>query len=433
MPPVELAGDYSEPEAVEDSHGTERGEKRCHFPTISFLNAFSLDALLTIDECRAADRADPLADRRVLFDLPSGLIYLDGNSLGPPTKSVAVAMTHLLEDWRNRLIDGWWECGWVDLPHTTGQRLEPIVGGEPGSIVCTDSTSVNLFKVVTAMCDLRPGDILTDSGNFPSCLYVLESIAHQRSRRLRVVEPDEVLAAINRQVGVVSLTQVDFRSGRLHDMEAITRHAAEVGARTVWDLSHSAGVVPIALSSWGVDAAVGCGYKYLNGGPGAPAYLYVSPRLFDTMVNPINGWFSHRVPFAFSPDYAPANGIERMLSGTPNIVSMVAFAESLKVYEGVRTEQIWEKSRALTSLFIDLIDREIGCAILTPRDPDRRGSQVSLLTPQAEKLMIALRQEGVIADFRPPDVARFGFSPLFIGYEDVWRAVMSIKGVLSRF
>jgi kynureninase len=230
----------------------------------------------------------------------------------------------------------------------------------------------------------------------------------------------------------VSLTQVDFRSGRLHDMEAITHRAAEVGARTVWDLSHSAGVVPIELARWGVDAAVGCGYKYLNGGPGAPAYLYVSPGLFETMANPVSGWFSHRSPFDFSPEYAPATGIERMLTGTPNIFSMAVFDEALKVYEGVRTDQVREKSRLLTSLFIELIDHEVGCEILTPREPEWRGSHVSLLLPQAEKLMLTLREEGVIGDFRPPDVARFGFSPLFIGYEDVWRAVMSIGRVLSR-
>jgi kynureninase len=394
--------------------------------------ANSLGPVLTVDECRAADRADPLFDRRALFDLPSDLIYLDGNSLGPPTKRVEAVLAQLLADWRSRLIDGWWESGWVDLPRQVGTRLEPIVGGEAGSIVCTDSTSVNLFKVVTAMCDLSPGDILTDIGNFPSCLYVLESIANHWSRRLRVVEPDEVMASIDHTVGVVSLTQVDFRSGRLHDMEGITHRAAEVGARTVWDLSHSAGVVPIELARWGVDAAVGCGYKYLNGGPGAPAYLYVSPRLFDTMANPLSGWFSHRSPFDFSPEYAPAMGIERMLTGTPNIFSMAVFDEALKVYEGVRTDQVREKSRLLTSLFIELIDHKVGCEILTPREPEWRGSHVSLLLPQAEKLMLALREDGVIGDFRPPDVARFGFSPLFIGYEDVWRAVMSIGRVLSR-
>jgi kynureninase len=388
--------------------------------------------LLTFAECRTADETDPLADRRALFDLPRDLIYLDGNSLGPPVKSVGVGVDQVLSDWRNRLIAGWWDCGWVDVPRIIGARLEAVVGAEPGSIVCTDSTSVNLFKAVTAMCDLSPGDILTDVGNFPSCLYILESIARQQHRRLRVVDPDEVLTTIDRDVGVVSLTQVDFRSGRLHDMEKITRRARAVEAMTVWDLSHSAGVIPIELARWEVDAAVGCGYKYLNGGPGAPAYIYISPRRSERVANPINGWFSHISPFDFSKQFVPAEGIDRMRTGTPDILAMVTLNEALKAYEAVSVEQVREKSVALTALFIDLIDRDVGCEVLTPREPQQRGSQVSLRTPQAEKLVSALSQEGVIGDFRPPDVARFGFSPLYIGYQDVWRAAAAIKSILAR-
>ncbi|HEX5722687.1 MAG TPA: aminotransferase class V-fold PLP-dependent enzyme [Acidimicrobiia bacterium] len=388
--------------------------------------------MLTLAECRTADEADPLADRRAFFDLPPELIYLDGNSLGPPPQSVRHGVEQVLSDWRRRLIAGWWDSGWVDLPRLVGARLEPIVGAEPGSIVCTDSTSVNLFKAVTALCDLSPGDILTDVGNFPSCLYILETIASRQHRRLRVVDPDDVLSTIDGDVGVVSLTQVDFRSGRLHDMEEITRRAAAAGAMTVWDLSHSAGVIPIELARWGADAAVGCGYKYLNGGPGAPAYIYVSPRHSQEAANPINGWFSHRFPFDFSTEFIPADGIDRMRTGTPDILSMVALNEALKAYEAVRVEQVREKSVALTALFIDLVDRGVGCEVLTPREPERRGSHVSLKIPQAEKLMSALADEGVIGDFRPPDVARFGFSPLYIGYEHVWRATAAIKAILAR-
>ena len=388
--------------------------------------------MLTLAECRTADEADPLADRRAFFDLPPELIYLDGNSLGPPPQSVRHGVEQVLSDWRRRLIAGWWDSGWVDFPRLVGARLEPIVGAEPGSIVCTDSTSVNLFKAVTALCDLSPGDILTDVGNFPSCLYILETIASRQHRRLRVVDPDDVLSTIDGDVGVVSLTQVDFRSGRLHDMEEITRRAAAAGAMTVWDLSHSAGVIPIELARWGADAAVGCGYKYLNGGPGAPAYIYVSPRHSQEAANPINGWFSHRFPFDFSTEFIPADGIDRMRTGTPDILSMVALNEALKAYEAVRVEQVREKSVALTALFIDLVDRGVGCEVLTPREPERRGSHVSLKIPQAEKLMSALADEGVIGDFRPPDVARFGFSPLYIGYEHVWRATTAIKAILAR-
>ncbi|HKZ21324.1 MAG TPA: kynureninase [Acidimicrobiia bacterium] len=388
--------------------------------------------MLTLAECRIADEADPLADRRAFFDLPADLIYLDGNSLGPPTQNVRHGVEQVLSDWRSRLISGWWDSGWVDLPRIAGARLEPIVGADPGSIVCSDSTSVNLFKAVTAMCGLSSGDILTDVGNFPSCLYILETIARQQHRRLRVVDPNEVLANIDSDVGVVSLTQVDFRSGRLHDMEEVTRRAGALGAMTVWDLSHSAGVIPIELARWEVDAAVGCGYKYLNGGPGAPAYIYISPRHADEVVNPINGWFSHRSPFDFSTEFVPAEGIDRMRAGTPDVISMAALNEALKAYEAISVEQVREKSVALTALFIDIIDREVGCEVLTPREPQQRGSQVSLKTPQAEKLISALSNEGVIGDFRPPDVARFGFSPLYIRYQDVWRATAAIKSILAR-
>ena len=410
-------------------HGTVEG---CHLIDVIGPQAFSLGSLLTLAECRIADEADPLGDRRAFFDLPPDLIYLDGNSLGPPTQSVRGGVEQVLSDWRSRLIAGWWESGWVDLPRIVGARLEPIVGAEPGSVVCSDSTSVNLFKAVTAMCGRSSGDILTDVGNFPSCLYILESIARQHRRRLRVVDPDEVLPNIDSDVGVVSLTQVDFRSGRLHNMEEITRRAGALGAMTVWDLSHSAGVIPIELARWEVDAAVGCGYKYLNGGPGAPAYIYISPRHSDEVANPINGWFSHRSPFDFSTEFVPAEGIDRMRTGTPDIISMAGLNEALKAYEAIGVEQVWKKSVALTTLFIDLIDREVGCEVLTPREPQQRGSQVSLRIPQAEKLMSMLSNEGVIGDFRPPDVARFGFSPLYIRYQDVWRATAAIKSILAR-
>jgi kynureninase len=299
-------------------------------------------------------------------------------------------------------------------------------------VVCTDSTTVNLFKVAAALCDLRRGDILTDSGNFPSDLYVLESVARQWHRRLRLVDPGEVANSIDHDVGLVALTQVDFRSGRLHDMAAITERAKAAGAWTVWDLSHSAGVIPIDVAGCGIDAAVGCGYKYLNGGPGAPAFVYVSPRVIGDVVNPINGWFSHLSPFDFSMEYLPGEGIDRMRIGTPDILSMAALHEALTAYEGILIETVRAKSVRLTSLFIDLIDREVGCQVLTPRLPAERGSQVSLLLPEAEKLIASLQDVGVIADFRPPNLARFGFSPLYIGYQDVWQAVAAVKSVLGQ-
>ena len=370
------------------------------------------------EECTALDAADPLRECRQWFALPEGQIYLDGNSLGPPLKSHRQAIARTMSQWESKLINGWWDSGWVDLARTVGEQLGPLIGAPPGSVVFADNTTINLYKAAEALLDLTDGDVLTDLGNFPTDLYVLDAVCSRRKRRLIRVDPTEVMGAIGSGVGLLSLTDVDFRTGRRHDITALSRRAKEVGAFTLWDLSHSAGVMPIDLS--GADAAVGCGYKFLNGGPGAPAFLYLRPGL--ELRNPVTGWFSHQSPFEFAIDYVPAAGIERFRTGTPHILSLVAMGEALTVFERVSIEQIRAKSLQLTGLFLDLT-AELGLETLTPQAESERGSQVSLRLPGAKALIENLAQQGVIADYRPPDVARFGFSPLYLSHQDAFRAV----------
>lgn len=377
--------------------------------------------MITEIDCRDLDRNDPLAFVRDRFDLADSVIYLDGNSLGPPVRAVAETMNGLANDWQRMLIRGWWDAGWVDLPRRVGDLIAPLIGAGPGTVVCTDSTSINLYKAVVAATQLVEGDILTDSGNFPSDLYVLGSVAELTGRRLRIVDPEQVDESI--EAGVVSLTQVDFRTGRRHDLPALTARAHEAGALIVWDLSHSAGAMPIDLDRYGVEMAVGCGYKYLNGGPGAPAFIYVREDL--ELTNPINGWFSHRAPFDFDPAYEPATGIDQMRSGTPHVISMAVLEIALSAFDGIDMRAVRAKSEALTGAFIEMVS-DLG-EVLTPTEPALRGSQVSLRIEGAEDLINDLHQIGIIGDYRPPNVARFGFAPLYIRYIDVWNAAMAIR------
>ena len=377
--------------------------------------------MITENECRELDRRDPLAFARERFDLSDGVIYLDGNSLGPPVRSAKVTLGKLVDEWQSMLIRGWWDAGWVDLPGRVGDLIAPLIGCAFGSVVCTDSTSINLYKAVVAAAQLVEGDILTDSGNFPSDLYVLGSVAELLGRRLRIVEPEQIMESL--APGIVSLTQVDFRSGRRHDLKAITARAHEVGAVTVWDLSHSAGAMPIELALHKVELAVGCGYKYLNGGPGSPAFIYVRPDL--DVANPINGWFSHQTPFTFDPAYVPATGSDRMRSGTPHVISMAVMEAALSAFDGVAMDAIRTKSEALTSTFIELV-ADLG-EVLTPVEPEERGSQVSIRIEGAEQMIDDLVRQRIIGDYRPPNVARFGFAPLYIGFADVWNAASAIR------
>lgn len=386
--------------------------------------------MLTRDDCRALDAADPLAPIRDRFVIPPGVIYLDGNSLGAMPVGVKEAVARVVEQWSTDLIAGWWNDDWLGMPSRIGARLEGLLGAEPGTVICTDSTSVNLYKVVTMACALGPGRILTDHGNFPTDLYILESVARAQGRELVKVEPEELAGAIASEVGVVAATHVDFRTGRRHHLADITRRAREAGALTVWDLSHSTGAMAVDLAAHQVDFAVGCGYKYLNGGPGAPAYLYVAPSRLAGAANPITGWFAHLRPFDFFPEFMPAEGIDRMRVGTPDVISMAAFEAALAVWEGIDLATVRTKSLGLTSLFIDLVDQHLeGVEVVTPRRVEERGSQVTLKMESARQVIESLERGGVVGDFRPPDLLRFGLAPLYVRYVDVWDAVALIGSV----
>ncbi|MGQ0849301.1 MAG: kynureninase [Actinomycetota bacterium] len=388
--------------------------------------------MLTEQICADRDRKDPLAGLRADFDLPEGIVYLDGNSLGPQLRAVRPGIQAVLDQWRSDLIAGWFDRGWADLPVTVGAQLERIIGAEPGTVVACDSTSSNLFKVSEAALRMTSGDILTDYGNFPTDLYVLSEVARRHNRNLRIVAPEDVLATIRDGVGVVAVTQVDFKSGRLHDISVLTDAIHRVGGLMIADLAHSAGVMPIEVANVGVDLAVGCGYKYLNGGPGAPGYLYVSPRHVDQVLNPITGWFGHVDPFLFSTEYQPAAGVARMQVGTPHILSLVGLERALSVYQDIDLQAVRRKSVGLTTAFIELVDETVATQIevITPRNPSHRGSHVSLRHPAAERLVSALAAQRVVVDHRPPDLARFGFSPLFNTYGEVWEAVKVLARVL---
>ncbi len=378
----------------------------------------------------ALDSADPLAPIRDLFVLPDAVTYLDGNSLGALPKAVPGRVQQVIEsEWAHDLIRSWNLHSWIDLPRRVGDRIGRLVGAEPGAVVCGDTTSVNLYKAVGAAISMADGGrILTDSGNFPTDVYVLKGLGD-----VTIVEPGDVLGAIREDFDVVALTQVDYRTGRLHDMESITRTAKEAGVLTVWDLAHSAGAFPVGLAERGVDFAVGCGYKYLNGGPGAPAFLYVAPRHHGSFANPIQGWFGHAAPFEFRLDWQPADGIARGSIGTPHVLSMTALDAALDVFDSVDLSEVRIKSEILTESFIELIDQMVPeVEVVTPRERKQRGSQVSVRHPHGYSIMQALIDAGVIGDFRSPDVMRFGFAPLYVQHVDVFDAVATLRAVLDK-
>ena len=391
------------------------------------------------EDCQAADLADPLAELRSRFLLPEGVIYLDGNSLGALPRLVPERIEGVVRrQWGEGLIRSWNTAGWVDLPTRVGERLGRLLGAEPGSVVACDSTSVNLFKAASAAVRLRPERrvVLTDTGNFPTDVYVLAGLAETLGRplELRLADPDELVAAIDPEVAVVAVTQVDYRTGRMHDLAEVTAAAHGAGAVMVWDLAHSAGALPVDLAGANVDLAVGCGYKYLNGGPGAPAFIYVAPRHLPAFRNPISGWFGHARPFDFSLEFVPAEGIDRARVGTPHVLSLTALDAALDVFEGVDLQAVRDKSVALTELFIRLVEERasrFGFQLVTPRDPARRGSQVSFRHPDGYPVMQALIERGVIGDFRAPDVMRFGFTPLYLRFVEVWDAVETLVEVME--
>ncbi|MFD1883715.1 kynureninase [Paracoccus pacificus] len=372
---------------------------------------------------------------RALFHLPDSITYLDGNSLGPLPLAARDRVARMMgEEWGNMLIGGWNQAGWYTQPRRVGDRIAGLIGAGPGQVVMGDTLSIKVYQALSAALSLRPERrvILSDSGNFPSDLYVAQGIARSRDADLRVVAPGEVAGMIGPEVAVLMLTEVDYRTGRRHDMAALTARAHENGVLTLWDLAHSAGAVDVDLLGVGADFAVGCTYKYLNGGPGAPAFIWVNPRHAERAQPSLQGWMGHAAPFDFDRDYQPAAGIERMRVGTPPVIALTALDAALDVWDGVDMAALRARSITLGQRFIAGV--EARCPQLelhSPRDPARRGSQVSFRHASAFAVMQALIANGVIGDFRAPDVLRFGFAPLYNGIEDVDRAVDTLAMVLG--
>jgi kynureninase len=390
-------------------------------------------------DAEALDRADRLAGFRDRFVLPDGVIYLDGNSLGPlPRATPARIAAVVAGEWGVGLIRSWTDAGWIDAPARIGDRIAGLIGAPPGSVLVADSTSVNLFKLLAAALALQPGrnEIVTEDGNFPTDLYVAAGLAELlgQGHRVRRVATEDLPAALGPETAVLMLTHVNYRTGAMHDMAALTRAAHAAGALVLWDLAHSAGAVPVELTAADADMAVGCGYKFLNGGPGAPAFLYAAPRLHDSMRFPISGWLGHAEPFAFSPDYRPATGIGAAMVGTPPILSLAALEVGVELASAAPMDQVREKSLRLGELFRELVAETCGghgLRLLTPEDPAKRGSQISFAHPGAEPITQALIARGVIGDVRAPDILRFGLTPLTLRFVEVWDAVAALREVLE--
>ncbi|MES2055094.1 MAG: kynureninase [Pseudomonadota bacterium] len=391
----------------------------------------------TLEEMQRRDVADPLRAMRDAFDLPPGEIYLDGNSLGalPHATARRIADT-VRSEWGNGLIRSWNKADWIGTPARIGGKIAAIVGARPDEVLVADSTSVNLYKLLVAAMQAQAGRsvILSEPGNFPTDLYVAQGVAATLPEcALRTVPRDQIAAAIDENVAVVMLTHVHYQSGARFDMDAITRAAQAKGALMLWDLSHSAGAVPVDLNAANADLAIGCGYKYLNGGPGAPAFLFVAERHQARLRSPLTGWMGHAAPFDFTDDYAPSEGIRRFLCGTPPILGMAALEEGVDLMLSVDRAALFAKGQMLCSAFIDLVEDRcagLGLEVLTTRDPKARGSHVSLRHAQAWPVMQALIARGVIGDFRAPDALRFGFTPLYTSHVDVWHAVEALRDVL---
>ncbi len=402
--------------------------------------------MTTRDDCVALDGADPLAALREQFDLPPGTLYLDGNSLGVLPRATAPRVAQVVQqEWGAGLIGSWNHAGWMDLPQRVGDKIARLVGAGAGELVAADSTSVNLFKVLSASLAMQRTDaprrkvIVSERSNFPTDLYIAESLAAEHGCELVLLDGDAITARLGNDVAVLMLTHVNYRTGRLHDMAALTRAAHDAGALTVWDLAHSAGAVPVDLTGAQADFAVGCGYKYLNGGPGAPAFVWVHPRHVDRFRQPLSGWIGHAAPFEFAPGYRPAAGIARYQCGTPSVIQLAALECGVDTLLAAEPHggmsALRAKSLALTRLFAQLVEERCaghGLTVTSPREDAMRGSQVCLTRSEgAYAIVQALIAHGVVGDFRAPDVLRFGFTPLYTGFADVWDAVEHLRQVLT--
>jgi len=395
--------------------------------------------MTTRQQAVALDDKDPLASFRARFLLPDDVIYLDGNSLGPLTKAAKERLQRVIgEEWGQGLIQSWNAAGWHVMPQTLGAKIAKLIGAKSDEVVCADGTSVNLFKLLSAALQLRPGRrvIVSDDGNFPTDLYVAQGLTKMLGgdHEFRLVGADDIPAALDQTVAVLMMTEVDYRSGRLHDMVDLTKKAHAAGALVLWDLCHSAGALPVDLNGAGADLAVGCGYKYLNGGPGAPSFLFVAERHQNHIHPAIAGWHGHAEPFAFEPGYRPADGIDRMLCSTIPVLSIAAFDAAIDVMLEADIGQIRDKSIRLFDLFVNLVETrcaEHGFQLASPRAAAERGSQVSFAHADGYAIMQALIERGVIGDFRAPNLLRFGFAPLYLRYQDIWDAVDALNDIMA--
>ena len=390
---------------------------------------------ITRADMEELDRADPLASFRDEFSLPDGVIYLDGNSLGALPRATAGRVAAVMEqEWGRGLIRSWNDAGWIGLAEKVGDKIGRLLGAPPGTVIAADSTSVNLFKLLGAALTMRPGRrvILSEAGNFPTDLYIAEGLVALlgQTHELRTVPAADLAAALNQDVAVVMLTHVNYQTGAMLDMAALTSAAHAAGGLILWDLAHSVGAVPVDLVAADADFAVGCGYKFLNGGPGAPAFLYVAARLQAEARYPLTGWLGHAEPFAFFPSYSPAPGVARAVVGTPSILAMAALEVGVDIALRVPMEQIQTKSLAQSDVMIAVAAQE--CPGLALATPTQRGSQVSFRHPDAYAVMQALIFRGVIGDFRTPDVLRFGITPLTLRYAELWDAVAALRDVLAK-
>ena len=396
-----------------------------------------------LERARSLDAADPLAAFRDRFDVPEGVIYLDGNSLGCLPKDTPARLEQVVRgEWGRDLIRSWNSADWIHLPQRVGAKIAPLIGAQPHEVIACDSVSVNLYKLISAALGMRPGrkTVLSEPGNFPTDVYMIEGLEKQGLAQRRLVAREQLAEALDDDVALLLLTHAHYKTGELFDMEGLTRAAHEAGALVLWDLSHSGGALPVDLTACGADFAVGCGYKYLNGGPGAPAYAFVAQRHHEAIAQPLSGWMGHAAPFEFTPHYRPAPGIARYLCGTPAVIAMSALecgvdtvlaAEPLGGMAALRA-----KSLALSQAFAALVEARCGghgLVRVSPDDDRLRGSQVCLAHPEmGYPAMQALIARGVIGDFRAPDILRFGFTPLYLRFVDIWDAVEHLRQVLER-
>ncbi len=394
------------------------------------MNDHALTDLL--DDAKARDAADPLREYRDRFDLPGGIVYLDGNSLGALPKATKARMADVVaREWGQDLIRSWNTNDWISMPQRVGAKIAPLIGAAPHEVIACDSVSVNLTKLIGAALEMRPDRniVLSEPGNFPTDLYMVQGLSGAEQR---LADRDAMADAIDGNVALLLLTHVHYKTGAMYDMAALTKAAHDAGALVLWDLSHSGGAVPVDLSACNADFAVGCGYKYLNGGPGAPAYAYVAERHHDTFRQPITGWMGHKRPFAFVDEYEPADGVTRMLAGTPPILSMAALECGVDLMAEIGMDALVGKSRALSEFTRSAMARlcpSLEC--VSPPDPARRGSQLSFRHEEAYALSQALIARGIIGDFREPDILRLGFAPAYVSFADCARMVMALAEILD--